>query len=87
VLMIHGRSGFSAGTLADAEMIAKVGYVVFAEDSFGNVTASPFFRCSHHAIRNCCFAHCDTTCAELAPGHTRFSSTASQLETWEAYQQ
>jgi len=23
---------FSAGTLADAEMIAKLGYVVFAED-------------------------------------------------------
>src|SRR6266478_2362386 len=35
VLMIHDRSGFSAGTLADAEMIAKLGYVVFAEDSFG----------------------------------------------------
>ena len=35
VLMIHDRSGFSAGTLADAEMIAKLGYVVFAEDMFG----------------------------------------------------
>ena len=35
VLMIHDRSGFSAGTLADAEMIAKLGYVVFAEDIFG----------------------------------------------------
>ena len=35
VLMIHDRSGFSGGTLADAEMIAKLGYVVFAEDIFG----------------------------------------------------
>jgi len=35
VLMIHDRSGFSTGTLADAEMIAKLGYVVFAEDIFG----------------------------------------------------
>lgn len=35
VLMIHDRSGFSAGTLADAETIAKLGYVVFAEDIFG----------------------------------------------------
>ncbi|MBZ5659605.1 MAG: dienelactone hydrolase family protein [Acidobacteriia bacterium] len=35
VLMIHDRSGFSAGTLADAEMIANLGYVVFAEDIFG----------------------------------------------------
>src|SRR4029077_12723591 len=35
VLMIHDRSGFSAGTLADAEMIAKLGYLVFAEDIFG----------------------------------------------------
>jgi dienelactone hydrolase len=35
VLMIHDRSGFSAGTLADAEMIASLGYVVFAEDIFG----------------------------------------------------
>ncbi len=35
VLMIHDRSGFSAGTLADAEMISKLGYVVFAEDIFG----------------------------------------------------
>jgi dienelactone hydrolase len=35
VLMIHDRSGFSAGTLADGEMIAKLGYVVFAEDMFG----------------------------------------------------
>ena len=35
VLMIHDRSGFSEGTLADANMIAKLGYVVFAEDIFG----------------------------------------------------
>jgi dienelactone hydrolase len=35
VLMIHDRSGFSEGTLADAELIAKLGYVVFAEDIFG----------------------------------------------------
>jgi dienelactone hydrolase len=35
VLMIHDRSGFSEGTLADAVMIAKLGYVVFAEDIFG----------------------------------------------------
>jgi dienelactone hydrolase len=35
VLMIHDRSGFSAGTLADAEMISSLGYVVFAEDIFG----------------------------------------------------
>jgi dienelactone hydrolase len=35
VLMIHDRSGFSDGTLADARMIAGLGYVVFAEDIFG----------------------------------------------------
>jgi hypothetical protein len=35
VLMIHDRSGFSEGTLADAEMISRLGYVVFAEDIFG----------------------------------------------------
>src|SRR5579863_2956553 len=35
VLMIHDRSGFSEGTLADAQMISKLGYVVFAEDIFG----------------------------------------------------
>ncbi len=35
VLMIHDRSGFSEGTLADARMIASLGYVVFAEDIFG----------------------------------------------------
>src|ERR1700733_6678654 len=35
VLMIHDRSGLSEGTLADAQMIAKLGYAVFAEDIFG----------------------------------------------------
>lgn len=35
MLMIHHRSGFSQNTLADAQMIAKLGYVVFAEDIFG----------------------------------------------------
>jgi dienelactone hydrolase len=35
VLMAHDRSGLSATTLGDAEMIAKLGYVVFAEDIFG----------------------------------------------------
>src|ERR1700722_9487573 len=35
VLIIHDRSGFSEGTLADAEMISRLGYVVFAEDIFG----------------------------------------------------
>jgi dienelactone hydrolase len=35
VLMIHDRSGFSENTLADARMIAGLGYVVFAEDIFG----------------------------------------------------
>lgn len=35
ILMIHDRSGFSEGTLADAQMIANLGYVVFAEDIFG----------------------------------------------------
>ena len=35
VLMIHDRSGFSEGTLADAAMISRLGYVVFAEDIFG----------------------------------------------------
>ena len=35
VLMIHDRAGFAAKTLADAEMISKLGYVVFAEDIYG----------------------------------------------------
>ncbi len=34
VLMIHDRAGFAAKTLADAEMISKLGYVVFAEDIY-----------------------------------------------------
>jgi dienelactone hydrolase len=33
--MAHDRSGFSENTLKDAEMIASLGYVVFAEDIFG----------------------------------------------------
>jgi dienelactone hydrolase len=35
ILMIPDRSGFSQNTLEDAQMIAKLGYVVFAEDIFG----------------------------------------------------
>ena len=35
ILMVHDRSGFSQNTLDDAQMIAKLGYVVFAEDIFG----------------------------------------------------
>jgi dienelactone hydrolase len=35
ILMVYDRSGFSPGTLADAEMIAKLGYVVLAEDIYG----------------------------------------------------
>src|SRR5260370_7469620 len=35
VLMIHDRSGFSENTLADAQVIAMLGYVVFALDIFG----------------------------------------------------
>jgi dienelactone hydrolase len=35
VLMMHDRSGFSEDTIKDAELIAKLGYVVFAEDIFG----------------------------------------------------
>lgn len=35
ILMIPDRSGFSQNTLDDAQMIAKLGYVVFAEDIFG----------------------------------------------------
>jgi dienelactone hydrolase len=35
VLMAHDRSGFSENTLKDAEMIASLGYVVFAADIFG----------------------------------------------------
>jgi hypothetical protein len=32
VLMAHDRAGFAAKTLADAEMISKLSYVVFAVD-------------------------------------------------------
>jgi len=45
VLMIHDRSGFSEGTIEDAEMIAKLGYVVFAEDIFAKAWCpNPFPR-------------------------------------------
>jgi dienelactone hydrolase len=35
VLLAHSRAGLSEATLRDSEMIAKMGYVVFAEDIFG----------------------------------------------------
>jgi hypothetical protein len=35
VLMIYDRAGFAPATLEDAEMISKLGYVVFAEDIYG----------------------------------------------------
>jgi dienelactone hydrolase len=35
VLLAHDRSGMSDVTLKDAEMIARLGYVVFAEDIYG----------------------------------------------------
>jgi dienelactone hydrolase len=35
VLLAHDRSGMSDVTIKDAEMIAKLGYVVFAEDIYG----------------------------------------------------
>src|SRR6266446_10084787 len=35
VLLVHYRGGLQGETLRDAEMIAKLGYVVFAEDVFG----------------------------------------------------
>lgn len=35
VLLVHYRGGLSETTLKDAEMIARLGYVVFAEDIFG----------------------------------------------------
>ncbi len=41
ILMAHDRSGLSANTLNDAEMIAKLGYVVFAEDIFGKGIVPP----------------------------------------------
>jgi dienelactone hydrolase len=35
VLLVHSRGGLQGETLVDAKMIAKMGYVVFAEDVFG----------------------------------------------------
>jgi dienelactone hydrolase len=35
VLVAHARSGMAESVIRDAEMIAKYGYVVFAEDIFG----------------------------------------------------
>jgi len=35
VMLAHDRAGLTEKTLKDAEMIAKLGYVVFAEDTFG----------------------------------------------------
>jgi dienelactone hydrolase len=35
VLLIHRRDGMSALTLKNAEMVAKLGYIVFAPDIFG----------------------------------------------------
>jgi dienelactone hydrolase len=35
VLLAHSRAGLSEAALRDSEMIAKMGYVVFAEDIFG----------------------------------------------------
>jgi len=35
VLLVHYRGGLQGDTLKDTEMIAKMGYVVFAEDIFG----------------------------------------------------
>ena len=35
VLLVHYRGGLQGSTLEDAQMIAKLGYVVFAEDIFG----------------------------------------------------
>ena len=34
-MLAHDRAGLTEKTLKDAEMIAKLGYVVFAEDTFG----------------------------------------------------
>ena len=36
VLLVHRRDGMSALTLQNAEMVAKLGYVVFAPDIFGS---------------------------------------------------
>ena len=38
VLLVHYRGGLQGETLRDAEMIAGMGYVVFAEDIFGIAT-------------------------------------------------
>ena len=35
VLLAHSRAGMSETTLKDSDMIARMGYVVFAEDIFG----------------------------------------------------
>jgi dienelactone hydrolase len=35
VLLVHSRAGLGQETMKDSEMIAKLGYVVFAEDIFG----------------------------------------------------
>src|SRR5215510_6890097 len=37
VLLVHRRDGMSALTLRNAEMVARLGYVVFAPDIFGVV--------------------------------------------------
>jgi dienelactone hydrolase len=41
VLLVHYRGGLQGETLEDAQMIAKMGYVVFAEDIFGVATPPP----------------------------------------------
>jgi dienelactone hydrolase len=41
VLLAHDRSGMSSVTIRDAEMIARLGYVVFAEDIFGKGIVPP----------------------------------------------
>ncbi len=35
MLLVHYRGGLQGSTLEDAEMIARLGYVVFAEDMLG----------------------------------------------------
>jgi len=43
VLLVHYRGGLQGDTLKDTEMIAKMGYVVFAEDIFGkDIVPKPF---------------------------------------------
>ena len=41
VLLVHRRDGMSALTLKNAEMVARLGYVVFAPDIFGVVPQHP----------------------------------------------